>query len=135
MHPLRNLAFLIGRFLIAGVFIYDAYIIVRTQGGTTSYIATSGLPDHIGGVPLALVVALCQVVGGIMIVFGFWTRLAALAFAAFCVATAVLFHRNLGSTDVTIQAGKDLATAGGFLFLAAAGPGGWSLDARARRDL
>ena len=50
-----------------------------------------------------------QFVGGIMIVFGLWTRLAALAFAAFCVATALLFHRNLASTDEMIQAGKDLA--------------------------
>ena len=57
------------------------------------------------------------------------------AFAAFCVSTAALFHRDLASVDVTIQAGKDLAIAGGFLFLAATGPGGWSLDARGRRGL
>ena len=135
MHPLRNLAFLLGRLLIAAVFIFDATVLERSWDNNLAFMANIGLPAAIPTNAYLLALVLCQLVGGIMIVFGFWTRLAALAFAAFCVATAVLFHRNLGSTDVTIQAGKDLAIAGGFLFLAAAGPGGWSLDARARRDL
>lgn len=125
MHPLRNVAFLLGRFLIAAVFIFDATVIARSPDATASFIESAGLPGQ-----LAWLVALCQFVGGILIVVGLWTRLAALAFAAFCLATAFLFHRNLGNTNELIQAGKDLAIAGGFLFLAAAGPGAWSVDGR-----
>ncbi len=127
MHPLRNLGLLFGRFLIAAVFIFDATVIVRSPDNTAAFIASVGLPGQ-----LAWLVALGQFVGGILIVVGLWTRLSALAFAAFCVATALLFHGNLASTNEMIQAGKDLAIAGGFLFLAAAGPGAWSVDGRRR---
>jgi putative oxidoreductase len=127
MHPLRNLMFLVGRFLIAGVFIFDAFLMVRAWDSTAAQIASIGLPGQ-----LVAAAALGQFVGGIMIVVGLWTRLAAFGLAAFCMATAVLFHRNLGSNSEMIQAGKDLAIAGGLLFLAATGPGGWSVDNRRR---
>ena len=127
MHPLRNLGLLLGRFLIAAVFIFDATVIVRSPDSTIAAVAGLGLPGQ-----LAWLVALGQFVGGILIVAGLWTRLSALAFAAFCVATALLFHGNLASTNEVIQAGKDLAIAGGFLFLASAGPGAWSVDGRRR---
>jgi putative oxidoreductase len=67
-----------------------------------------------------------------MIAVGLWTRLASLAFAAFCIATAVLFHRNTASNSELIMALKDVGLAGGFLFLFAAGPGAWSMDGRRR---
>ena len=134
MHPLRNLGLLLGRLLIAAVFIFDAYLIVRAPDNSATLLTNLGIPERVGGVPLIMIVALCQVVGGIMVVFGFWTRLASLAFAAFCVLTAVLVHHNFASVGETIQAGKDLAIAGGFLFLAFTGPGAWSVDGRRRRD-
>ena len=123
MHPLHNLALFAGRLLISALFIFDAYLMLTTWDSSAAYMASFGLPPQ-----LLPVVAFCQAAGGLMILFGFWTRLAALAFAAYCVATAVVFHRNLGSNAEIIQAGKDLAIAGGFLCLAAAGPGAWALD-------
>jgi putative oxidoreductase len=111
---------------------FDAYLIVKEPDNPAALITQLGLPGHVAGVPLVMVLALCQLVGGIMLVFGFWTRFAALAFAAFCVATAVLVHHNFASSSETIQAGKDVAIAGGFLFLAGSGPGSWSLDGRSR---
>ena len=130
MHPLRNLALLLGRFMAAAVFVFDAYLIVKEPDAAAAFITQIGLPGHVAGVPLVMVLALCQFVGAIMLVFGFWTRFAALCFAAFCGATAVLVHHNFGSTSETIQAGKDIAIAGGFLFLFGSGPGRWSIDGR-----
>ncbi len=135
MYALRNLALLLGRFLIAAVFIFDASVLERSWDNSLAFVTGIGLPDAVPTNDYLIAIVLCQIVGGIMIVFGFWTRLAALAFAAFCVATALLFHHNLASTNETIQAGKDLAIAGGFLFLAASGPGAWSLDVRGRRPV
>ena len=64
-----------------------------------------------------------------------WTRFAALCFAAFCVATAFLFHYKPDDIGELINGAKDLGLAGGFLFLAAGGPGGWALDRpRIRED-
>lgn len=128
MQALRNLAFLVGRVLLAALFLYDAWVTVRSPAGAASYIDKVGLPGH----TLALALAAAMAVGGLLVVIGLWARLAALGFAAFCIATATLFHYHPAEVGEMIQMGKDLATAGGFLFLAAAGPGPYSLDARRR---
>jgi putative oxidoreductase len=127
MNASRNLALLAGRILIAALFIYDAYLMVTGWDGTVAYMEKFGLPGAL--LPL---VAGCQFIGGVAIVLGFQTRLAALAFAVYCLSTALVFHHDLGNGGETIQAGKDLAIAGGFLFLAATGAGAWSLDRRGR---
>ena len=74
-------------------------------------------------------VILTELGGGLLIVLGFQTRLAALALAGFCILTAILFHRNLAEISEFIHFNKDLAIAGGFLLLVAFGAGNWSLDA------
>jgi putative oxidoreductase len=76
--------------------------------------------------PLAIAVELG---GALMIVAGFQTRVAALMLAAFCIATALLFHTRLGVRNELLHFEKDFAIAGGFLVLAALGGGAWSVDA------
>jgi putative oxidoreductase len=125
MDTLRNLALLVGRVFVAGVFIYDAMLLVRYQADNVAFMEGFGVP----GIMLWPTAAF-QFLGGILIILGFWTRLVALAFAGFCVLTALTFHRNFGDTNEIIQFGKDFAIAGGFLFLFAEGPGNWSADAR-----
>ena len=55
------------------------------------------------------------------------TRFAALAFAAFCVLTAILFHWQFADRNQLLHFQKDLAIAGGFLVFACCGPGNWSI--------
>lgn len=131
MMALRNLAFLIGRLLIASLFIYDAWVTVRSPGGAASYIDKVSLAGH----TLAPILAAAMLIGSLLLVIGLWTRLAALAFAAFCIATATLFHYHPDNVGEMIQMGKDLGLAGGLLFLAAAGPGIYSVDARRGRGI
>jgi len=64
-----------------------------------------------------------------LILFGLKTRLAAIALAGFALLTALLFHNNLADAEQAINFQKNLAIAGGFLFLAIFGPGSWSIDA------
>ena len=122
MESLRNLAILAGRILIAGVFIYDAILLVRFPEANMIYMEEYDVPTI-----LLWPTAAFQFLGGIMIVLGYWTRLTALAFAGFCCATALIFHWD-SETGELIQFGKDMALAGGFLFLAVAGGGRWSVD-------
>ena len=79
--------------------------------------------------------ALFEFIGGLAIIVGLLTRLFSLGLAGFCVLTALIFHRNLADVTELIQFGKDFGLAGGFLFLAVAGAGAWSLDALLRTDL
>ena len=121
MDATANLALLAGRICLAGLFIYDASVMARSWEQTAAYMTDYGLPTLL--LPFA---ALFQFVGGVFLVLGHWTRLTALAFAGFAAMTALIFHFPDGNT---IQFGKDIAIAGGFLVLAAAGGGRWSADA------
>jgi putative oxidoreductase len=76
--------------------------------------------------PLALAVELGA---GLMIAFGYATRLAALALAGFCLLAALVFHTGFGERNQLLHFEKDLALAGAFLVLAARGAGAFSLDA------
>lgn len=124
----RDPILLIARILIAALFIYDATVMVRAQGATMAYMQQYGLA---GG--LLYPAAAVLLVGGLMIVVGWRARLAALALAAFCLATAITFHSQFSNPGELIQFGKDLGLAGGFLMLVADGPGRWSADHLARR--
>ena len=59
----------------------------------------------------------------------------ALVLAAFCVATALLFHTRFGDRNQLLHFEKDLAIAGGLLVLFAHGAGAWSLDAFRRKRM
>jgi putative oxidoreductase len=85
---------------------------------------------------LPTVIAL-QLGGGLLVGAGILTRWAALAFAVFCVLTAVMFHWQFADRNQLLHFQKDLAIAGGFIVLACCGPGNWSLDryiSRVKRD-
>jgi putative oxidoreductase len=71
-----------------------------------------------------------EVLGAVAVIVGWRTRLFAFLLAGFSVVSAVIFHRALGDQMQFIMFMKNLAMAGGFLFLVARGAGDWSLDAR-----
>ena len=73
MGALSNFGYLIGRILISVVFLYDTLLLVQFPDGGVKFVTQLGLPPDTW-----MLVALCQVVGGLMIIFGFWTRFAAL---------------------------------------------------------
>jgi putative oxidoreductase len=119
----------IGRVMLALIFIISGAMKLSDIAGTGAYMASAGLPAS-----LALPAALFELIGGIMIVLGIFTRLTALVFAAFCLLTALLFHRETADAMQATAALKNIAMAGGFLCLFAYDQKSWSFDAyRARR--
>ena len=114
---------LLGRLLLAALFLNDGWTVVNNYGATAEYLSQFGVP------PLLLVPALIlQVAGGLLVAVGWNTRLAALALSLFCISTALIFHNQFADSNEVIQFWKDLAIAGGFLVLAARGAGAFSLD-------
>jgi len=114
-----------GRVLIALIFVTAGYSKIGGYEATQGYMSAMGVP---GGL-LPLVIAL-ELGGGILLILGLFTRYLALALAGFCVLSAVLFHGNIADSTQQIMFLKNLAIAGGFLFLAANGAGKFSLDHR-----
>jgi len=122
----------VGRVMLALVFIISGAVKLADIAGTGTYMESVGLPSS-----LALPVALFEVVGGLMIVLGVFTRLTALVFAAFCLLTALLFHRETADPIQAAMAFKNIAIAGGFLCLLAYDQKSWSFDSyrdRRRRE-
>lgn len=113
-----------GRVLIALIFVTAGWSKIGGYAGTQAYMESAGVP----GALLPLVI-FAELGGGLAIVFGLLTRLAAFGLAVFSIVSAVLFH---GGSDPMQQIlfAKNLAMAGGFLFLVAHGAGQISLDAK-----
>ncbi|TCQ29428.1 DoxX family protein [Rhizobium sp. PP-CC-3G-465] len=118
---------LVGRILLSIIFIVAGFGKITNLSGTAGYFAGAGLP-----VPMvtAVIVSLVELVGGIFILVGFFTRPTAYVLAAFCIATAFIAHFNFADMGQAINFQKNFAMAGGFLVLAAFGPGALSVDAR-----
>ena len=116
---------LVGRVLLAIIFIVAGFGKLMAPAGTIGYIASTGLPLPEVGYGLALVVELG---GGLLLLDGLGTRYVALVLAVFCLFTAFVFH-GFGDMNNQINAMKNIAMAGGFLFVFAHGAGAWSLDA------
>jgi len=123
---------LIGRILIAYLFIPAGFGKLMGFAGTVGYIASAGLPLPEVGAVIAIIVELGF---GIAVLLGFKTRFTAFVLAVFTVVAALSFHKYWAAPDAmkmmqTINFNKNMAIAGGLLALAAFGAGRFSIDRR-----
>ncbi len=123
----QNVVVLVGRILLSILFITAGYGKLTALGGTAGYFGSMGLP-----LPMvtAIVVTAVELLGGIAILIGLFTRPAAYLLALFCVATAFVGHGDFSVAGNDIHFMKNLAIAGGFLVLATFGAGALSVDAK-----
>ena len=117
----------LGRLLIAAIFLTSGLSKLAAPGMTQGYIASAGLPLPLLGYVLTVLV---EVGGGALLVVGYRTRTVALALAVFTVAAAVFFHHDFANQNQMIHFMKNLAMAGGLLQVVAFGAGSFSLDNR-----
>lgn len=128
----QNAMALVGRVLLALMFLLSGIGKIGGFDGTVGYISSVGLP-----LPsvLAAGALVLEIVAGIALIIGYKTRWAALALALFTLAAAFLFHNYWAMPEgqqmmQQIIFLKNLAVTGGLLMLAMAGPGAWSVDRR-----
>jgi putative oxidoreductase len=108
---------LLGRGLIALPFVPAGIAKFATPGPFLEHMAAHGVP----GVLLPLV-GVFEVIAGLSILTGLFSRYSAAALGLFCVATAAIFHLNFADhADRTLFL-KDLAIAGGLFALATSWP-------------
>jgi putative oxidoreductase len=123
-----NIAPVIGRVLLATIFIFSGIGKLLAPAATIGYIASSGLP----AAPLALAAAIAlELGGGLMLAVGIQTRLVAALLAAFSIVTGLAFHNAIGDQNQLIHLLKNIALAGGLLQVVAFGAGAYSFDNRA----
>jgi len=121
----QQYAELLGRILLASLFLLAGLSKIGNYAGTAGYMASVGLP----GALLPAVIAL-EVLGGIAIIIGWQTRIVSLLLAGFSALSATLFHNNFGDQTQMIMFLKNFSIAGAFLMLFAKGAGPLSLDQR-----
>ena len=117
-----NLTLLAGRAMLAAMFIMAGVSKIGGYAGTAAYMESFGLP----GMLLPAVIAL-EIGGGMAILLGIQTRLAALLLGAFTLLAAAIFHSDFSQPMQSILFSKNIAIVGGFLMLSVQGPGDWSL--------
>lgn len=120
------------RLLMVALFLPAGFGKLTGFAGTVGYIASKGLPLPTLAAAIAVVV---EIVGGLALLAGFGTRIAALVLAAFTLVASVFFHNYWGvpADQAYMQQllfFKNIAVVGGLLAIAANGAGAWSLDSR-----
>jgi putative oxidoreductase len=114
-----------GRVLMSVIFVMAGISKLGSYAATQGYMESMGVP----GILLPLVILL-ELGGGLTVLLGWQTRIGAFLLAGFCIVSALIFHASFGDQMQSILFMKNMAMAGGFLFLVAGGAGAWSLDAR-----
>ena len=123
MQLMQNYLSLVGRILISAIFLLSGINKISGYTGTQGYMEAMG----VSGSLLPLVIAV-EVLAALAIIIGFKTRFFAFLLFGFTLASAFLFHANLTDQVQFIMLMKNVAIAGGFLFLMANGPGYVSID-------
>jgi putative oxidoreductase len=116
----------LSRLLLAAIFLLSGLVKLAAPAETIGTIAAAGLPLPELGYAAALV---AEIGGGLLMLAGFQTRVAAWVLAAFTLAAAAIFHHDFADQNQMIHFLKNLAIAGGFLQVAAFGAGRFSVDA------
>jgi len=120
-------AVLAGRVLLSILFITAGYGKLTAIGGTAGWFASIGLPMP---TITTVVVGLVELLGGLAILLGFKTRIAAIVLAVFTLAATAVAHLDFSQAGNALMLQKNLAITGGFLLLAVFGAGSLSLDGR-----
>jgi len=125
MKHLQDLAAPIGRILLALMFVLAGLNKISGYSGMQGYMDSMGVP----GALLPLVIAL-EVVGGLVLMLGWHTRLTAFLLAGFTILATLIFHSNLGDQTQMLFFMKNLSIAGGLLLVVSHGAGPYSIDNR-----
>jgi len=120
----------VGRALLALMFILSGFGKLSDIQGTAGFIASGGMPAP---AVLAVLVGALELLGGLALVLGYQVRLAGLALALFTVAASIVFHAYWSVpaaqqfvTQLLFM--KNMSVAGGMLLISALGAGPLSID-------
>ena len=135
LNSFQNTLALIGRSLLALMFVLAGFSKIGGFAGTVGYMQAKGIP---AASVLAVLTIILELGGGLALVFGFYTRWAALALGLFTLLVTFIFHNFWAQPEAQqmtqqLMFMKNLSVAGGMFVLAAFGAGALSLDAKRGR--
>jgi len=123
MKIINDYGSLVGRVFISALFLMAGISKITGYADTQGYMQAMGVPEAL----LPLVIAL-EVLGALAIIIGYKTKATAFLLAGFSIISAFIFHFNFADQMQSVMFMKNIAIAGGFLFLVVNGAGLFSLD-------
>jgi putative oxidoreductase len=138
MNGTNNLGALVGRVLLAVIFVISGFHKLMAPMATAQMMASHGVPLA----SLAYIATVIVEFGfSLLLVFGYWTRTAAFLMFLWFIPVTLLFHvmpyfdavahqQAQAATMQYINFMKNISILGGMLLLASFGPGAFSIDGR-----
>ncbi len=127
MNPYGSWLSLIGRILLAAMFLMSGLNKIADPSGTQQYMVAMGMTWF---TPLFYVAAIILEVGGALsLLLGYRARIGAWMLILFMIPTTLIFHTQFGDPNQMIHFLKNLSIMGGLMYVAAYGAGGRSIDA------
>jgi putative oxidoreductase len=140
MESLRDVAALVGRILLALIFVLSGLNKVMNMSATAGYMTHAGISPSL--VHLGLYLSIAVELGcGLLVMVGLQARLAALIIFLWLIPVTLLFHvagyyqaiqqhQAMAALTQQIMYLKNISMMGGLLLLAGWGPGRLSIDGR-----
>ena len=120
---MTNILDLLGRIFISVLFFINGIFKINNYESTIEWMDSYDLP----GV-MIIPAIIIEIVAPILIVIGYKTKIAAALLFLFCISTAFIFHNDFSDQMQLTAFLKNIALAGGFMFLIANGARDYSLD-------
>jgi len=122
-----SLVILVSRVLLSILFILAGFGKLTDIAGTAGWFGSIGLPMP---TVTTVIVGLIELLGGLAVLVGFKTRIAAVVLAVFILGATAVAHLDFSQAGNALMLQKNLGLTGGFLLLAVLGAGAWSIDAK-----
>jgi putative oxidoreductase len=140
MESLRDVTALVGRILLALIFVLSGLNKVMNINATAGYMMQAGISANLLHPALYLSIAV-ELGCGLLVMFGLQARFAALIIFLWLIPVTLLFHvagyfhaaqqhQAMAALTQQIMYLKNISMMGGLLLLAAMGPGRLSIDGR-----
>ncbi|MFI4954287.1 MAG: DoxX family protein [Gammaproteobacteria bacterium] len=131
-----NLLLLIGRILFSFIFIFSGAGKIFGFAGTVAYMENAGVSFYPS--LFAIVAIIFELGGGVLVLLGWHTRLAAALLFIFTLAVSFVIHHFWSYPPEVAQIQmimfmKNMAMMGGALYIYSFGAGAYSLDARLKK--
>ena len=120
---MTNILDLVARILISALFLLNGVFKISNYDGTVGWMEGFWIPGI-----LIIPAIILEIVGPILIILGYKGKIAAGLLSLFCIATAVIFHNDFSDQMQLGSFLKNIALAGGFLFIFINGTKDLSLD-------
>ena len=120
---MTNILDLVARLLISALFLLNGVFKISNYDGTIDWMEGFGIPGI-----LIIPAIILEIIGPILIILGYKAKIAAGFLSLFCIATAFIFHNDFSDQMQLGSFLKNIALAGGFIFIFINGTKDFSLD-------